>query len=51
MKGSEVVTAPREIVNTASLNILSTDDKVAIRCLLDNVIINLCLTPTYQVNA
>ncbi len=50
MRGSEVVAALRGIVNTTSLNTLSTEDKVAICNLLD--IINLCLfTPTYQVNA
>ena len=50
MRGSEVVAALRGIVNTTALNTLSTEDKVAIRSLLD--IINLCLfTPTYQVNA
>ncbi len=50
MKASEIVAALEGIVNTTSLNTLSTEDKVAIRSLLD--IINLCLfTPTYQENA
>ncbi len=50
MKGLEIVAALKGIVNTTSLNTLSTEDKVAIRSLLD--IINLCLfTRTYQVNA
>ena len=50
MRGLEVVVALRGIVNTTSLNTLSTEDKVAIRSLLD--IINLCLfTPTYRVIA
>ena len=50
MKGPEIVAALRGIVNTTSLNTLSTEDKVAIRTLLD--IINLCLfTPQYQLNA
>ena len=50
MKKLEVVAAQKGIVNITSLNTLSTEDKVAIRSLLD--IINLCLfTPTYQVNA
>ncbi len=50
MKGSEIVAALKGIVNMTSLNTISTEDKVAIRSLLD--IINLCLfTPTCQVNA
>jgi len=50
MKGLEVVAALKVIVNTTALNTLTSEDKVAIRSLLD--IINLCLfTPTYQVNA
>ena len=50
MKGLEVVAALQGIVNTTALNTLTSEDKVAIRSLLD--IINLCLfTPTYQVNA
>ena len=40
-KGPEIVAALRGIVNTTSLNPLSSEDKVAIRSLLD--IINLCL--------
>ncbi len=50
MKGPKIVAALRGIVNTTALNTLTTEDKVAIRSLLD--IINLYLfTPTYQVNA
>ena len=50
MKGPEIVAALKGIVNTTSLNTLPSEDKVAVRSLLD--IINLCLfTPTYQVNA
>ncbi len=50
VQGLEVVAALKGIVNTTALNTLTSEDKVAIRSLLD--IINLCLfTPTYQVNA
>jgi len=50
MQGPQIVAALKGIVNTTSLNTLYTEDKVAIRTLLD--IINLCLfTPQYQVNA
>ena len=49
MQGPQIVAALKGIVNTTSLNTLSTEDKAAIRTLLD--IINLCLfTPQYQVN-
>ncbi len=41
MKGPEIVAALREIINSTSLNTLSTEDKVTVRSLLD--IINLCL--------
>jgi len=50
MRGPEVVAALRGIINSTTLNTLSTEDKVAIRSLLD--IINLCLfTPTYNFDA
>jgi hypothetical protein len=50
MKGPEIVAALKGIVNTTTLNALTTEDKVVIRSLLD--IINLCLfTPQYQLNA
>lgn len=48
MKGSKVVAALKGIVETTARSTLSTEDKLAVRTLLD--IINLCLfTPTYQV--
>ncbi len=47
MKGLEIVAALKGIVNTTSLNTLSTEDKVAIRSLLDIIL----FTRTYQVNA
>ncbi len=43
MKGLEVVAALKGIVNTTSLNTLSTEDKVAIRSLLD-IVSSLLLT-------
>ena len=50
MQGPRIVAALKGIINTTSLNTLSTEDKVAIRTLLD--IINLCLfTPQYKLNA
>ena len=41
MKGPEIVAALKGIVNTTSLNTLPSEDKVAVRSLLD--IIKLCL--------
>ena len=49
MKGPKVVAALQGIVYTTALSILPSEDKIAIRSLLD--VINLCpFTPTYQVN-
>ncbi len=50
MKGPEIVAALRGIVNTTTLCDLTTEDKVAIRRILQ--IIDLCLfTPQYNLNA